>query len=567
MSAKKLFAALLAVAMVGSLAACGGNSGKSGGNSAQSSGTSKLDADQIYTISLDSDPSTIDPSKCNDIYGGAILTNTMEPLTRVEQQKDGSNKVAPAAAKSWESNADGTVWTFHLRDNHWSDGQKVTAKDYAYGISRILNPKTGSPLAYMLVSIKNANAVNGGKMAVDQLGVKAVDDNTLQITLESSTPYFLALTYSNAMYPCRQDYVEKYGEKYGSEANTLVACGPFKVKSWTHNSEIILVKNNDYWDKKTVKLTTVDYKILADENSLYNSFDNGTVESVGCGTPEWIKRFKAKDNVQYTHYVTPSIRFHFYNTKDKLFKNVNIRKAFTLAVNRDDVVDTIYHKTMATTYSWVPVGVSTGSLGDFRKQVGVEPLKQLKDENKDPKALLLQGMKELNLGDDPSKLKITFSMGGTTQWLRNYGEYLQQVFKKNLGVTIDLDYNEWPTFQSKINHGDYQMGYMSWGIDYDDPMAMLGLMTSDANSIPTGWKNEKYDALVKQASSEMDEAKRVQLYKQAEEIVLHDDCVLAPIVNETVNRFTYKYVKNQSTNYFASNSSGLKYIYISGRNK
>ncbi len=562
MNLKKLSAALLAVAMVGSLAACGSKSSSSSGSS---SGTSKYDADQTLTENLGQEPATMDPSKATDLYGIQIILDTTEPLTRNEQQKDGSNKITPAGAKSWESNTDGSVWTFHLRKNTWNDGQAVTAQDYVYGVQRLMDPKTASQYGYMLSCLKNGDAVNTGKMAVDQLGVKAIDDSTLQFTLQAPTPYFLSLSYTNFILPVRQDIVEKYGDKYGADANTLISCGPFQVKSWTHNSEIILVKNEKYWDKKSVHLTKIDYKIITDETAGYNSFDNGGIDVCGVGDPEWLKRFRAKKGVKYVSYVSPSTNFDFFNTKDKLFSNVNIRKAFTLAENRKDLAKTIFRGMREPAYSWIPAGVDTGKLGDFRKQVNEEPLKQLQKENPDPKALLLKGMQELGLGSDPSKITVTYSTGGTDQWSRNYGEYLQQMFEKSLGVKIELDYNEWATFESKVNQGNYQMAGEAWSIDYNDPMAMLQIMTSTANTIPTGWKNEKFDNLVKQANTEMDESKRVQMYKEAESILLYDDCILCPTVNRVVYRVSYDYVKNMPTNYFAYNSCVDKYTYISGR--
>ena len=153
--------------------------------------------------------------------------------------------------------------------------------------------------------------------------------------------------------------------------------------------------------------------------------------------------------------------------------------------------------------------------------MGENPLQDIL-KGQDPKELLLKGMEELGLGDDPSTLNVTLSVGGTTQWLRTYGEYFQQKFKEVLGVNIELEQNEWGTFQSKTNSGDYQMGYMSWTIDYNDPISMLEIMKSDAGSIPTFWQNEEYDSLINQASKEMDESARTELYKQAEESFLRN---------------------------------------------
>lgn len=562
MKMKKLLCWLLAVVMMFSFTACGGSDDKDSASSAggQEVDGKTLDDEQYINAYLEADPSTLDHVKCTDNYGAGILTNIMEPLTRMDEE-DGKNVRVAAGAKTWESNEDGSVWTFELNDNKWSDGEAVTAEDYVYGIKRTLDPESGSTNAYLITCIKNGAAVNSGEMSVDELGVKAIDDKTLEITLEQPTPAFLSLTDTRAIMPQRQDAVEEYGDTYGADAETVIGCGPFKLDTWTHNSEIVLVKNENYWDAEHVYLDKITFQIIDDETTRFNSFDNKSLDIVSTGTPEWMEKFAAKEDVNAVEYVSPSVRFHFFNTKDKLFKNENIRKAFTVAIDRADVSKTIYQGTMEPSYSWVPQGTSTGELGDFRAQAE-EPLKAIV-EGQDAKELLLKGMEELGLGDDPSTLTIKFTLGDTGQWIRNYGEYYQQTFKDILGVNIELDCNEWGTFQSKTNNGEYQMGYMVWTIDYNDPISMLEIMTSDAGMIPTFWSNAEYDKLIKEASVEMDESKRVELYKEAEKILFEEGCTLCPVVNEAVHSYRYNYINNLGTTAF--NSMGYKGVFISGR--
>lgn len=554
---KRVLALLLAGVMVLSMTACGNGTQKKGSSGKTVDGN-ELDADQYYNTYLSSDPTTLDSVKGNDTYGGDVLKNIMEPLTRLKD-KDGKNVRVPAGAKSWESNKDGTVWTFKLADNKWSDGQPVTAEDYVYGIKRTLDPKSGSLNAYLITCIKNADAVSKGEAAVSELGVKAVDDKTLEITLDKATPYFLSLTDTRALLPQRKDIVEKYGETYGADADKIIGNGPFKVDKWTHNSELTLVKNKNYWDAGHVYLNRVTYKIMTDNTAVYNSFDNGSLDYVTTGTPEWMERFGKKSGVTNLNYSNATVRYHFFNTKDALFKNENIRKAFTIAINRKDVAKTIYFDTMKPAKAWVPESISTGEAGSYRKYAGNLMDDMLKE---DPKELLLKGMKELGLGDDPSKLTVKFTLGGTNQWLRTYGEYFQQTFKKTLGVNIKLDQNEWGTFQSKTNSGDYQMAYMTWGADYNDPVSMLEIMKSDSGSIPTFWSNKEYDDLMGKAAVEMDDTKRAELCRQAEQILLNE-APICPVVFEEVHSYHYNYVKNTAETPF--NTMGMKEIYTSGR--
>mgnify|MGYP002568789487 CR=1 FL=1 len=563
MKIKRILSVLLAGAMMLSLAACGGEetSSSSGEDATAEQKTidgNVLDEEQYFNGYLSAEPTTLDSVVGNDTYSSSILTNVMEPLTRLAE-KDGQNVREGAGAESWESNEAGDVWTFHLRDNTWSDGQPVTAEDYAYAVRRIMTPEVGSPNSYLLTCLKNGEAVLAGEMDPSELGVEATDEKTLVFTLEQPTPYFLSLTDTRVMMPQRQDIVEQYGDTFGADAANLVYNGPFKLDTWTHNSQLVMTKNESYWDAENVNLDTITYNIMNDENAIFNSFSNASIDSCGCGTKEWMDRFNQMENVEYLHYTSPSVRFNFYNTKDELFQN--IRNAFTLALDREDVVEVIYDGTMSPAYSWVPDGVSTGELGNFRDQMEA-PLETMYAEGLDPKELLLTGMEELGLGSDPSTLEVTLSFGGTDQWMRNYGEYYQQTFKDVLGVNVVLDFNEWGTFNQKVMDGDYQMGYMAWSIDYNDPYAMLNVMRSDSGNINTGWVSEEYDSLLDQAAVEMDEAKRVELYKQAETL-LFEEGPLCPVVNEAANTFRYTYIKNANTMPFTS--TGLKYAYVSGR--
>lgn len=566
MKIKRILSVLLAGAMMLSLAACGGEEESSANGEGAATAEQKtidgnvLDEEQYFNGYLGSEPTTLDSVVGNDTYSSSVLTNVMEPLTRLGE-KDGQNVREGAGAETWESNETGDVWTFHLRDNTWSDGQPVTAEDYAYAVRRIMTPDVGSPNSYLLTCLKNGEAVLAGEMDVSELGVEATDEKTLVFTLEQPTPYFLSLTDTRVMMPQRQDIVEQYGDTFGADAANLVYNGPFKLDTWTHNSQLVMTKNESYWDAENVNLDTITYSIMNDENAIYNSFSNASIDSCGCIVREWMDRFEQMDNVEYLHYTSPSVRFNFYNTTDELFQNKNIRNAFTLALDREDVVEVIYNGTMAPAYGWVPDGVTTGEQGNYREQFEA-PLQTMYEEGLDPKELLLTGMEELGLGSDPSTLEVTLSFGDTSQWMRNYGEYYQQTFKDVLGVNVVLDFNEWGTFNQKVMDGDYQMGYMAWSIDYNDPYAMLNVMRSDSGNINTGWVSEEYDSLLDQAAVEMDEAKRVELYKQAETL-LFEEGPLCPVVNEAANTFRYTYIKNANTMPFTS--TGLKYAYVSGR--
>lgn len=532
-------------------------------NKTQGPGQEAMDKDQYANFCLGAEPMSLDSVKASDIYSSAILIDIMEPLVRLEEDEQHNNVVKPAGAEKWEVSADGLVWTFHLRDNKWSDGQPVKAQDYEYGIKRVLDPKSGAPYSFMLLPIKNAKAVNKGEMPVEQLGVKAIDDKTLQITLEAPTAHFLHLVYQSAMFPQRKDIVEKYGEKYGSEKENLVFNGPFVVDNWVHNSEIILKKNPAYWDNATVKLDTVTYKILNDIMAQNNSLDNGSIDSLAVAKAEMVEKFSKRSDLSKLTVGQPTNYFELFNTKDKLFSNANVRKAFALGIKREEIANVVFFGIFEPAYGWVPKTVMLGDK-EYRSLVK-EPLRTLSEENKEAVALLKQGLIELGMDPDPSKLTVKMSFGGTSQRYRTIAEYFQQMYKETLGVNVELDLSDWPVFTGKMSKFDYQIGYMSWGADYNDPIAMLDLFRSDANVIYTGWKNAKYDELIDNASRLKNNEERLKCFEEAENILLHDEAVVAPVVYPRTNIFTYKYIKNVPVTTFGT--QGDKYTYTSGRSK
>ena len=566
MKGRKFLVLSMAVLLVVlSLTGCVKDKAPAAGNSTGSKDGVKedlaIDKEQYLNLSLNSEPSTLDASKGADSYSNAVLNNVLEPLTRLEEDADLNNVLAPAGAESWEHNEDGTVWTFKIRDAKWSDGVAVRAQDYEYGIKRSLLPDTASPYAFLLAPIKNASKVNSGELTIDELGVKSLDNNTLEITLENPTPYFMDLTYQRVMLPQREDIVKTHGDKYGTELDTLVYNGPFTLTTWVHNSELILAKNENYWDKDTVKLQNINLKIIQDENAVYNSLANGSIDQAGANKPEWKDKFMKDENLQHLEVINPNTFFMFFNTQDELFKNANIRKAFSSAINREELANIIFHGVNVPAYGWVPPSISIGD-NEYRSVVE-SPVETLIKDNPDPKELLIKGLKELGMDPDPAKLTVKISLGSTDQWFRTYGEYLQQMYIKNLGINFEIEQMEWPVFNSAVEKGEFQIGYMAWGADFNDPISMLSLLKSDAAAIGTGWANDKYDELINLAAKEMDQDKRLEYFAEAEKILLYDEAVLAPVVYPRSNVFRYKYVNELGVTPFGT--AGYKYGFTVGR--
>lgn len=519
----------------------------------------ELDAEQYYNTYIGAEPTTLDISRSSDTYGGTILTAISEPLTRLADV-DGEYKVIPAAAKEWSVSDDGLVWTFKLNENKWRDGSAVTANDFVYAYRRLADPDTAAPLSYMFECIKGYKAVQSGEAEPDTIGVKAVDDLTLEITLEAPTPHFMSLTSLRFAAPLNQAAVEEHGEAYGSELDKIECNGPFYIESWTHQSEIVLKKNPNYWNADEVKLETVTYRIIGDENTAYNEFEIGGIDYVSTGKKEWVDRFDQKEGTYRVTYPLATESFIFFNQNDELFSNANIRKAFSIGLDRADINEVVFTGLRVPATGWVASAIAVGET-NYREQAG-DMIAELSKQG-EAKELLLKGMEELGLGSDPATLDITFSLGGTDQWYRTMGEYLQQAYKESLGVNLKIQTNEWAVFSDNAEAGNYQLGFMSWGAFYNDPIDVLNVFKSTSGSVNTGWVSEEYDSLLDKASVEMDEAARTELYKQAEKILVVDDCVIAPVADSTGNYFYYDYVKGFST--LAMSNTGVMTGFTSGR--
>lgn len=303
---KRIVALLMAAVMTMSLAACGGGDKQEGSS------------EQYVNTYLAADPSTLDPSLRSDTYSSDILISCMDGLIRVGQ-RDGEYTVVPGDAETWESDETGTVWTFHLgEDRKWSDGEPVTAEQYVYSLRRTADPETGSPNSFFVQPIKNYTAISTGEMSVEELGVEAVDEHTLVITLENPMPSFLESTDGSVYYPQREDIVEQYGDQYGADYDKFVYNGPFKVTEWTHNSSIKIEKNENYWDAENVDLDYVSYQIMSDTAAIMNAYDAGQIDVITVSSQEELAKYQADESNVYTQISGGTITFAFYNTEDEL---------------------------------------------------------------------------------------------------------------------------------------------------------------------------------------------------------------------------------------------------------
>lgn len=458
---------------------------------------------QIFRANLTSEPSTADPGLAKDATSGAIVRATFDGLTRLDKDAKPMNSVASDVKIS----DDMLTYTFTIRDSKWSNGDPVTAHDFEFAWKRVLDPNLGAEYAYQLYYIKNAEKVHTGKASADTLGVKALDDKTLEVTLENPTPFFLELTAFYTYFPVNKKVVEA-NPKWAIEAATHVGNGPFKMTSWEHKAKIVLEKNENYWEKDVVKLEKIEFVMIEDDNTALSMFENGELDWAGqplSGLPtDAIPSLKDAGKL----VVHPKATMYWYkiNTTKGPLSNVKIRKALAMAVNRQAIVDNV------TQVGQVP------TMGILPQSMIIKPEGYFKDNDVETaKKLLEEGMKELGVTELPT---ITLSYN-TTDRHKKIAEAIQDQWKQALGIDVKLMNKEFKVHLQDMHELNYEIGRIGWNADFNDPINYLE-MFRDANTgnNDTGWEDSRYKELLAQSATAKDPETRKQMFAEAEQIIM-----------------------------------------------
>ncbi|WP_164667494.1 peptide ABC transporter substrate-binding protein [Virgibacillus doumboii] len=531
MKFKKVWLLALALMLGLFLAACSGGDDSEGTSSDSGSDSSgeetssegeeeSQDVEQVLNfINGDTIPS-MDASMVTDEYGIQFLGATMEGLYRV---KDG--EIVPGIATEHTVSDDGTVWTFTLReDAKWSNGDPVTAHDFVYSWQRAVDPDTGSEYGpYMMGGvIKNATAVNKGEVPVEELGVKAVDDYTLEVTLENPTPYFESLTAFATYYPLNQKFVEEQGDKYATSTETLVFNGPFKLTEWeSTSSSWNLVKNEDYWDAETVQLEKMTYEVVKDPQTGVDLYESGEIDRAGLSS-DLVDKYSTHEDYR----VVPETSLFYLKmnqTTSDALANVNMRKAISRAFNKEALVNEILNNGSIVSTGFVPQDfVQTPSGEDFREANGdlvtYDPEKA--------KELWKKGLEEI--GKDSVELEF---LAGDSETAKTMNEYLANQLETTLpGLTINLKQVPFEQRLELDTNMDYDIQFSGWGPDYMDPYTFLNLWITDGGNNMMGYSNEEYDKLLEETATTLaqDPEARYQNFLEAEKI-LAETAAVAPV--------------------------------------
>lgn len=470
-------------------------------------------------LTIDSEPPNIDPQIGTDLYSIMIGGHVLEGLVRVY---DG--KVIPGIAEKWDISPDGLTYTFHLRDSKWSDGVPVTAKDFYYSIIRLLDPKTAAGYAEVMgFYIKNAEKFYNGEITdKTQVGVKVIDDKTLEISLENPTGYFLRLLGFMCFLPVREDVVAKYGEAYASEPDKMVFNGPYIVKEWKHEEAVVLAKNPNFWDKDKIKMDIIDLPIVTDATTAINMYETG--EILSCAIPEemldqYIQNGTAK--------MMPNgglfwLQFNYSSkTNGKILGNENFRKAVSYALDRDALVKAVV-KRGSPASRYVPNNIA-GFDGKYAAENPMDAI-PIKADTAKAKEYFELALKDLNLTAD--KFPTIKLLGADTSSARKFCEAVQDMLLKNLGINIELENVPSKQRLQLVKERGYEMVYANWFPDYDDPMTYLDIWVTGGGFNRSDYSNPKFDTLIKEAKAATDEKVRQQKMVEAEKILLEDMAVV-----------------------------------------
>ncbi|MGL4742315.1 MAG: peptide ABC transporter substrate-binding protein [Sarcina sp.] len=480
---------------------------------------------------------TLDSVKSSDSQSFNIIQNTQENLLVYD-----NNKLAPGAASSYDVSSDNTTYTFHLRPGmKWSDGKPLTSEDFKYAWLRLLDRKVAAPYSFFLFGVKNGEAYFQGKVSKDQVAIQTPNPETLVVTLEKPIPYFAQLVASPALAPEREDIVNQFGDKYGTTPQNTVYSGPFTVESWQKGSKIVLKKNPEYWNANNIKLDKVVFSEIKEASTSYQMFLNNQLDVIG-GTGDYIMKLKEGATAGKWNEITdvaPSVFYNQYNLESKLLSNPKIRLALSIAMNREDLTSIIQKRNIPA-YGLVPDGIVVGNL-DYRKQVP-QPLKAVM--NQDPKALFIEGLKELNLDADPSKYTLKYLLQSSDTRSKTLGEFSQDVWSKKIGVNIQLVTSaDFADFLNKLDRGEFDIASSGWGADYNDPMTFLDLFTPQNASNYGKYDDPKVNELVKSLGNISNDEERLKIYSQIEKIEVVDNPAVSPTYYSDVYVFMNKKVK------------------------
>lgn len=501
----------LVIALVAGCSSKPADGGATGGTSTE--GKSKV------VVATDTDLSTMDHNIATDGTSFIAQTLVFSGLTELDE----NNMPIPEMAESWDINEDGTVYTFHLADAKWSNGTPVTANDFVYGWHRLIDQATASEYAFILstITLKNADAVAAGELPLDELGVKALDDKTLEVTLDAPCDFLLGLLAFPSFFPLNQEFYEAQGDQYSLSPSNMIYNGPYVMTSWTPGNSYSFAKNPEYFKADTIDVEEIDFKFIQDTQSAMLEYQSGNLDVVKL-SGEMVDAYK--DQEGFTNRLQGYLWYLSLNFDVPELANDDLRQAIMYAVDRETIATNVLKDGSVAADGIIPIELSTGPDGkEYRDTAG-------KITNYDPaKAKEYYDKAKAALGKDVS-IELLFE---DTEASKAVAEYVQNNLETNCpGMTVTLNSKPKKTRLQMMQNGEYQMALHRWGPDYADPQTYLDLFLVGASNNYGKYENQKYQDLMLEATqgeSARDSQARWNLLVEAEKVLVQEDAGVIPV--------------------------------------
>lgn len=492
--------------------------------------------DQKLTFNLSSDPESIDPGRTTGQPDLTLVNAVMEGLTRYGP--DGELK--PAVAEDWDISGDGRVYKFYIRENaQWSNGESITAYDFEYAWKRVLDPEFASSFAYKLYYLENAAAYNNPEntevTSPDVVGVEAVDDKILEVTLEEPVPYFLGLTAFPAFFPVPEETVEVDSD-WHSDSESYVSNGPFKIKDWKEYQSITCEKNDKYWDNDSVNIEELVFTFVGEESTALSMYETGEIDML-CALPsQELERLENEYPNEFAVADELSVAKYIFNINKEPLDDVRVRRALAKAVNRSDIVEHVTRAGERPAHALVPYGLTDVDEGDDFRKVGGNYFEE--DVEKARELLEDAGYPD---GDNFPELELLIN---DTQDNIMLAQAVQEMWKQNLGITeIEVRPMEWRVYLGEMMGMNHDIAGAGWVADYADPMAFLEVYTSWSGNNVSGFSSQDYDDEITLALESKNPEVRIPAMHRAEEILM-DSMPVMPLVFYTKPYLAKEQVKD-----------------------
>ena len=476
--------------------------------------------EKILRTNNSSEPGSLDPALAQGTHESWVLDHTFEGLMKRSQE----GLIVEGIAEKYTLADDDVTYTFTLRDDaKWSNGEKVTAQDFEFAWKRVLDPNLKAEYAYQMFYLKNGAKYNSGEAKSEDVGVKAIDEKTLQVVLETPTAYFLEMAAFYTYYPVNKKIVEANAD-WAKDPKNYVSNGPFMLTDWVHNASITLEKNDNYYDAASVKLDGIEFAILEDATTAWQKYEGGEFDFLTPIPGSVVGQLKASGSKELIIGTDLATYYYNFNTKKAPFDNAKVRRGLSMAIDRKTIVEKITMGGQTPAEGVVPFGMFDENDAEYRTAVGNLITYDLTEAKK----IFEEGLKEAGMTIEQFNAKGFKLLYNTSETHKKIAEAVQNMWKVSLGVDIGLENVEFQVKLDREKAGDFDISRAGWIGDYADPMTFIDLWETKSSFNDAKFSNAEYDKLVADSKATVDQKVRMENMRKAEKILM-EAMPIAPV--------------------------------------